>query len=147
MDATRNDVDDFFDGATNDLAMFEIPSSDGGLASFDLASSRISTLHQRISVGAAFARWNDNPERDRVLDIARNDPSALANERSRLVWEALATIIGWDAFDEVPLSESREAAAHLANELRSRLLSDKDGTIAAIVPRWSTGQSLNPVPR
>ena len=146
MDATRNDVDEYFDGVTNDLALFELPSAAPGQA-LDVASSRISTLHGQLSVGAAFARWNDNPERDRVLDIARDDPSALANEPSRLVWEALATIIGWDAYDEVPLSENREAAAHLANELRSQLLADKAGTIAAIVPPWSTGYALNPVRR
>ncbi len=147
MDAFRNDVDEFCDGTTNDLASFAVPSADVDQASFDVASSRISTLCQRLAVGAAFARWSDLPERDRVLDIARNDPPALTEESPRHVWEALATIIGWDAYDEVPLSQNRQAAAHLANELRSRLVADKEGTLAAIVPPWSTGYSLNPVRR
>jgi hypothetical protein len=145
MESIRNDVDDYFDGFTNEFATFEMPSYERNIDWSDNASVRIGTLWRRLGVGAAFARWDSSPDRERVLEAARSDPSALREQTSRLVWEALAAIITRDAFDEVPLIDDGEAAAHLANELRSRLLTDKAGTLAAIVPPWSTGYSLNPV--
>ena len=53
----------------------------------------------------------------------------MKDQSSRLVWEALASIVTKDAFDEVPLVADGVAAARLANELRTRLLADKDGTL------------------
>jgi|HubBroStandDraft_4_1064222.scaffolds.fasta_scaffold00954_14 hypothetical protein len=146
MESIRNDVDDYFDGYSDELAAFDVPSEDPTLG-LDKASSRIGTLWRRTGIGAAFARWDSTPDRERTLDAARTDPTALKDESSRLVWEALASIVTKDAFDEVPLVADGDAAARLANELRARLLSDKDGTLAAIVPPWSTGIPLNPVSR
>ena len=144
MKSIRNDVDDYFDGYSEELAPFDVPRENPSLKS-EPASSRISTLWRRTGVGAAFARWDSSPDRERTLDAARNDPAALKGESSRLVWEALASIVTKDAYDEVPLAADGDAAAYLANELRSRLLVDKDGTLATIVPPWSTGIPLNPV--
>jgi hypothetical protein len=144
MDSIRNDVDDYFDGYSDELATFDVPS-DAPTHGSDKASSRIGTLWRRTGTGAAFARWDSTPDRERTLDAARTDPVALKDESSRLVWEALASIVTRDAFDEVALAVEGDAAARLANELRTRLLADKDGTLAAIVPPWSTGISLNPV--
>ncbi len=144
MQSIRNDVDDYFDGYSDELATFEVPSEDTSLGT-DKASSRIGTLWERTGVGAAFARWNSTPDRERTLDAARTDPTALKDQSSRLIWEALASIVTKDAYDEVSFVSERDAAARLANELRARLLADKNGTLAAIVPPWSTGISLNPV--
>ncbi len=144
MESIRNDVDDFFDGYSDELATFDVPGDDWTLGS-EKANSRIGTLWRRSGIGAAFERWDSTPDRERTLDAARTDPTALKDQSSRLVWEALASIVTKDAFDEVALVAEADAAARLANELRARLLADKDGTLAAIVPRWSTGISLNPV--
>jgi hypothetical protein len=144
MESIRNDVDDFFDGYSDGLASFDVPG-DNSTFGPETASSRISTLWRRTGIGAAFQRWDSTPDRERTLNAARTDPKALKGESSRLVWEALASIVTKDAFDEVALVAEADAAACLANELRDRLLADKDGTLAAIVPPWSTGTSLNPV--
>ena len=146
MEPIRNDVDDYFDGLTNELATFEMPNDDPDQVWSDEASNRIRHLWQRTRLGPGFARWNSSPEREQVLTIARSDPSELHAQSSRLVWEALAAIVTQDAYDDVALIADREAAAHLANELRSRLLMDKEGALAAIGPPVSTGYPLNPVP-
>jgi hypothetical protein len=146
MESIRDDVDDYFDDYCDELTAFDVPSEAPTLG-LDKASSRIGTLWRRTGIGAAFMRWDSTPDRERTLDAARTDPTALKDQSSRLVWEALASIVTKDAFDEVPLVADGVAAARLANELRTRLLADKDGTLAAIVPPWSTGISLNPVTR
>ena len=146
MELIRDDVDDYFDGYSDELAPFDVPLEDPTLG-LEKAASRIGTLWRRTGIGAAFMRWDSTPDRERTLDAARTDPTVLKDQSSRLVWEALASIVTADAFDEVPINVDGVAAARLANELRTRLLADKDGTLAAIVPPWSTGISLSPVSR
>ena len=72
----RNDVDDYFDGYSDELATFDVPSDDPTLGS-EKASSRIGTLWRRTGTGAAFARWDSTPDRERTLDAARTVPAAL----------------------------------------------------------------------
>ncbi len=146
MDPMRDDVDDYFDGYSDDLAAFDVPIEDPTFG-LEKAATRIGTLWRRTGIGAAFMRWDSTPGRERTLDAARSNPAVLQDQSSRLLWEALASIVTKDAFDEVPINVDGVAAARLANELRTRLLDDKDGTLAEIVPPWSTGISLNPVSR
>jgi hypothetical protein len=106
MEPIRTDVDDFFDGRSNDLARFEVPRGEnhpspaGDWWELDEAGKRIGALWRRTGSGAAFARWDSSPNRDRVLDLAREDPSQLKNESTRLVWGALAAIVTKDAFED-----------------------------------------------
>lgn len=138
MDELRTDVDEFFDGEREDFAPFAAPTgqrhtTDDGFSWWDKDENnlRISALHSHTAGGGGFGFEDASGGTQLALDAARSGTD-LAALPLRQIWAALSDILSRDAFEDGTLIANGKAAARLANDVRRRLLADKQGTIEGI---------------
>jgi hypothetical protein len=131
------DIRDFLSGVSDWFPPFDVPTYEGDQGWVKISESRYENTGFYGGVAEArlvyFAyivrafRWNDDPRRDRLMDLVHRANSSggtelLESATTQDLWDALFTCMRGDRFVDGLIASTATELTIVANEIRRRLL-------------------------